>query len=105
MNNPVYSQPPRDLPVYVKLLLGLPSDATREEIANEWNNQVVPLLAAGPKFLWDREVTQMMSAGVAATKVHTIFKQTRRGAMLFDSIDREAKARVRQQQSKPPFAK
>lgn len=97
-------QPPRQPPLYLLYLLGLPQSCTREELSAEWDSQVVPLLNIGPQFLWDRSVRELMAAGAPATKVERIFKQTRRGAKLFDSIDREAKARARLAGiQKPPF--
>lgn len=89
--------------MYVKYLLGLSQDASREEIAREWGAQIVPLMAAGPKFLFDREFMQLMAGGLTGPQSRRVFKTTKRGAMLCDSAEREGKARARAAAAKPPF--
>ncbi len=98
-----YSQPPRDLPVYLKFLLGLSSDASREEIDREWAAQIIPLMNSGPQALFDREAMQLMGSGLTGPQARRVFQQSKRGAMLADSAEREADARRRSEQSKPPF--
>ena len=105
MNQPDYSQPPQNAPPYLYYLLGLPSDATGTELANQWTNQVVPLMAVGPKHLFDREAMQMMGGGISGISARRIFKLTDRGAMLSNSAEREAKARQRAASAVPPFLK
>jgi hypothetical protein len=97
-------QPPRNPPSYLKYLCGLPQDASRKEFEDAWRAQVEPLVAIGPKFLYDNEVRRLMAAGVPATKAERIFLQTSRGQMLRNAIDREGKARARAAAQKPPFA-
>ena len=103
MNTPDYSQPPNDVPVYVKYLLGLSQDCSREELANEWTNQIGRLMGAGPQHLFDRESLQLMAGGLTGEQARRVFKQTKRGQMLADSAEREGKARARQKRSALPF--
>ena len=103
MNTPDYSQPPRDLPVYVRYLLGLSSDATAAEINSAWLDQVVPLINSGPKALFERESIQLVAAGIPGTQAIRLFKGTRRGKQLIEAMDREGRARARALTAKPPF--
>jgi len=99
------TQPPSNVPNYLKYLLGLSQDSTRKEIEDAWAQQVIPLLNAGPVALFDREALQLMAAGISGEKARRVFKQTRRGSNLFAAAEREAKARQRAAASKPPFVK
>lgn len=103
MNLPDHSQPPRDLPIWGKYILGLASDASKDEIAAAWNATVVPLMGIGPEFLFNREANQIMAAGLTGTQARRLFKSTKRGAMLADHAEREGKARERAKNAKPPF--
>ena len=105
MSEPDYSSPPRDLPVYVRYLLGLPQDSTLEEIRREWANQVVPLMNIGPQHLFDREAVQLMGGGLSGIQARRVFKQTKRGAFLAGSAERESVARERSKRARPPFAR
>lgn len=102
---PDYSQPPREVPPYLYYLLGLPSSATRDELANEWTNQVVPLMNAGPRALFERESMQLVAAGIPADRARRLYKQTKRGQQLVAAMDREGKARARAAAATPPFLK
>jgi hypothetical protein len=95
------SKPPRDVHLLVKYMLGLPQDATRQELENEWANQVVPLLNVGPSHLFERESNQLMAAGVPGDKARRIFKQTRRGQQLRNAADREGKIRAQKAAATP----
>jgi hypothetical protein len=95
------SKPPRDVHVLVKYLLGLPQDATQQELESEWANQVVPLMNVGPSHLFDREATQLMAAGIPGEKARRLFKQTKRGAKLAAAADREGKIRAQKAAATP----
>lgn len=98
-----FSQPPSDVPDYLKFLLGLPSDATREQLANEWSNQVVPLLNSGPIHLFQKEAMALMAAGIPGEQARRLYKATKRGQQLWNAADREGKIRARLSTAKPPF--
>lgn len=99
------SQPPRDTHVLVKYLLGLPQDATRQELENEWTNQVVPLMNVGPSHLFDREALQLMAGGLTGDQARRVFKQTRRGQQLWKAAEREGKLRASKAAATPQFPK
>jgi hypothetical protein len=104
MNPADFSTPPKgEIPLVVKYLMGLPQDASRQEVEREWGAQVVPLVNLGPQALFDREAEMLMAAGLTGPQARRVFKATKRGQMLADSSERDAKARVRAQQSKPGF--
>ncbi len=105
MTGPDYYLPPRYVPVHVKYLLGLARDASLQEVKDEWVNQIVPLMNVGPQFLFDREANQIMAGGITGDQARRIFKQTKRGAQLWNAIDREGKARARANAATPPFTK
>jgi hypothetical protein len=99
------SKPPRDVHVLFKYLLGLPSDASQQEIENEWANTCVPLINRGPLHLFDREALQLMAGGLTGDQARRVFKQTRRGQQLWNSADREGKIRASKAAATPPFLK
>lgn len=101
--SPDFSRPPAAVPTYLKYLLGLPGDASRDELETEWNSQVVPLLNSGPAHLFDKESSLLMAGGVTGPTARRLFKGTKRGAKLADAAEREGRLRARQAQSKPPF--
>lgn len=96
---------PDPVPRFLKLLLGLPSDATADEIKNEWDQQVVPLFSAGPKVLFDELVMNTAAGGLTGEKAYRLVAQTKRGIQLKDSIQREGVFRQRVHSSVPPFLK
>jgi hypothetical protein len=99
-----FSTPPREVPAFVLYLLGLPIDASRDEIVTAWTSQVVPLMNDGPKVLFDREGNQLMAAGITGIQAQRIFRKTARGAQLLNAADRDLKARMRRSQFKgTPF--
>ena len=105
MNNEA-PQPPRQPPLYLKYLMALPQDCTREEFENAWRTEVEPLIANGPAHLWNFHVRQLMTAGLPASKCDRALSHTRFGQSLKNSVEREAKARARAaaNPTKPPFA-
>jgi pyrroline-5-carboxylate reductase len=100
-----FSQPPRDVPLFVKYLLGLSSDASRQEIEQEWTNQVVPLMNVGPSHLFDTLANSLMAAGIPGDQARRLFKKTNRGQKLLAAVDREGKIRARKTLATPPFLK
>ena len=98
------SKPPRDVHVLVKYLLGLPQDATRQELESEWASQVVPLMNVGPSHIFNREATQLMAAGIPGERARRLYKQTSRGTKLADAADREGKIRAQKAVAHPHFS-
>jgi hypothetical protein len=98
------SRPPSNPHVLLKYLLGLPQDANQKEVENEWGNQVLPLVNSGPIALFDREALQLMAGGLSGDQARRVFKQTKRGAKLWDAAEREGKIRARKAAT-PPFLK
>ncbi len=103
--SPDHSQPPQDVPDYLKFLLGLSSDCTREELANEWANCVVPLLNRGPIHLAEREAMHLTGAGLTGEQARRVYKQTTRGKKLFAAAEREGQIRARAAAATPAFLK
>ncbi len=96
---------PSPAPRFLKLLLGLPSDATPDEVRTEWGQQVIPLFSVGPKVLFDELVMNTMAGGLPAEKAYRVVAQTKRGQQLKNSMDRETGFRQRAASAVPPFLK
>ena len=96
--------PPQNPPKYLLYLLGLPSDASPKELQDAWNEQSA-VIENGPEGMFYREMMQLMRAGIPADKVQLAFKGTSRGQFLWNSMQREAAARQRQQASQLLFVK
>jgi hypothetical protein len=97
---------PNPAPRYLKLLLGLPSDASGDEVRQQWDLQVIPLLDKGPKVLFQDLVNHTVRAGgIPLDKAWRIVSQTTRGQLLKNSWERESKFRQRAAGALPPFLK
>ena len=96
---------PNPAPRFLKLMLGLPSDASQQEVEAEWLNQVTPIFYAGPQVLFDEIVMNTMAGGLPSQKAYRVVLQTKRGQQLKRSAERETAFRQRLAASVPPFAK
>ncbi len=102
---PQFSTPPNDPPVYLKYLLGLSSDCSKEELQNAWSHQVTPLENSGPIHLFQKEAMALMAAGIPGEQARRLYKATKRGQQVWDAAEREGRVRARAAAAKPPFIK